>query len=97
MNIDNLIISLVSGAIGGNAAGSALKEKSLGGLGNTVAGVLGGGIGGGILHALGVNDTSAAGSVDLASVLSNIAGGAAGGGALMAVIAAIKGTMGRKL
>jgi uncharacterized membrane protein YeaQ/YmgE (transglycosylase-associated protein family) len=47
--IVNLIIQLIAGAVGGNAAGGLLKNISLGPLGNTVAGAAGGGIGGSIL------------------------------------------------
>ena len=42
MDIISLIIQLVAGAIGGNAAGAAMKDKSLGTLGNSIAGVVGG-------------------------------------------------------
>ena len=38
----NLIIQLISGAVGGNIAGVALKDYSLGTLGNSIAGVVGG-------------------------------------------------------
>src|SRR5262249_18874625 len=48
------IISLISGIIGGNLAGSAMKEQSLGALGNSLAGLVGGGLGGQLLSALGV-------------------------------------------
>ena len=39
MNILSLIISLLSGAVGGNVAGAAMKDKSLGTVGNSVAGI----------------------------------------------------------
>ena len=42
MDITSLIIQLIVGAIGGNAAGKAMPDKSLGTLGNTIAGVIGG-------------------------------------------------------
>ena len=54
MDIVSLIISLISGAVGGNIAGAAMKEKSLGVLGNSIAGIVGGGIGCWILSAMGV-------------------------------------------
>ena len=41
-----VVVSFTTGAIGGNAAGAALKKYSLGTLGNTIAGLVGGGIGG---------------------------------------------------
>ena len=49
MDFTGLIIQLVSGAIGGNAAGAVLKNFNLGILGNTIAGLVGGGIGGQII------------------------------------------------
>ena len=50
--IINLIIQLVAGVIGGNAAGSALENASLGGAGNSVAGGIVGIGGGQLLQAL---------------------------------------------
>jgi uncharacterized membrane protein YeaQ/YmgE (transglycosylase-associated protein family) len=44
--IVNLIIQLISGVVGGNAAAAALKDYNLGNLGNTIAGAIGG-VGGG--------------------------------------------------
>ena len=44
--IVNLIIQLIAGVVGGNAAGAALKDYNLGNLGNTIAGAIGG-VGGG--------------------------------------------------
>ena len=52
MDITSLIIEAVSGAVGGNVAGAAMKEKSLGAIGNSLAGLVGGGIGGTILQTL---------------------------------------------
>ena len=47
-----VIISLVSGAVGGNIAGGVLKEQSLGPIGNSIAGIVGGGLGGQLLSVL---------------------------------------------
>ena len=47
--MEQLIIQLVSGAIGGNVAGGLLKNQSLGTLGNSIAGIVGGGLGGQLL------------------------------------------------
>jgi hypothetical protein len=41
----NLIIQVVAGAIGGNAAGTSVSNFNLGALGNTIAGAIGGGVG----------------------------------------------------
>src|SRR4030095_84354 len=72
------IISLISGAVGGNIAGGVLKEQSLGTVGNTIAGLVGGGLGGQILSALmgsdGAAPGAAAGSFDIGSPLGNVAG-----------------------
>ena len=48
----NLIIQLIAGAVGGNAAGAAMKNVNLGTLGNTIAGAIGGAGGGTLLTAL---------------------------------------------
>jgi len=36
----NLIIQLIAGAVGGNAAGATMKNLDLGTLGNTIAGAM---------------------------------------------------------
>lgn len=92
MDIVNLIISLISGAIGGNVAGAALPEKNLGVIGNTIIGLIGGGAGDFILKALGVLAAANApgGELDIASILASIGVGGVSGGALTAVAALIK-------
>ena len=106
MDIVNLIISLVSGAIGGNVAGAALPEKSLGTVGNSVVGLLGGGVGDFILRALGVLATTATTSAvagthpeagfDIGTLLANIAVSGVSGGALTAIVALIKDAIQKK-
>lgn len=91
MNFLPLIIQLISGAVGGNVAGSLMKENSLGTLGNSLAGILGGGLGGQLLGMLGMAANS--GSLDLSGILTSIAGGGVGGGALMAIIGVIRKAM----
>jgi len=95
MNIISLIISLVSGAVGGNLAGAAMKDKSLGVTGNSLSGILGGGIGGAILQLLGIG-AGQAGTLDIASILENIASGGIGGGILLAIVSVLKGAMAKK-
>ncbi len=87
-----LIIQLVSGAVGGNVAGSLMKNSSLGTLWNSVAGILGGGLGGTVLGMLGLGGAEASG-LDLSSILGSVAGGGVGGGIVMAVIGMIKKAM----
>ena len=47
----NLIIQIIAGAIGGTAAGSALKDLSMGKAGDAISGAVGGGVVGQILMA----------------------------------------------
>ncbi len=84
-----LIISLLSGAVGGNIAGGLLKNYNLGTIWNSVVGILGGGLGGQILGALGVGTAAGAG-MDLGSILANIASSGVGGGVLMIIVGLIK-------
>ena len=41
----NLIVQVIAGAIGGTAAGSALKDLSMGKAGDAISGAVGGGVG----------------------------------------------------
>jgi len=94
MDIVNLIISLISGGVGGNIAGAALKDKSFGVLGNTVAGLIGGGLGDFILQAMGVLERSAAGGqLSLESILANVGTSGVSGAALLAIVSLIKNSM----
>jgi len=93
MNIISLIIQLISGAVGGNVAGAAMKENSLGTLGNSIAGIVGGGLGGTVLQMALGSAAAGGGSMDLTSILSNVAGGGVGGAILMAIIGIIKNKM----
>ena len=95
MNIISLIIQLISGAVGGNIAGAAMKESSLGTLGNSIAGIIGGGLGGTILQMV-MGTAAAGGGLDLQSILANVAGGGVGGAILMAVVGIIKNKMAAK-
>lgn len=91
-----LIIQLLSGAAGGNLAGSLMKDASMGTLWNSVAGILGGGLGGTLLSMISpdMGAAAASGSMDISSILSSVAGGGVGGGVVMAVIGMIKKAMG---
>jgi hypothetical protein len=98
MDIVSLLIQLASGAVGGNLAGAALKNFSLGTTGNSIVGILGGGLGGQILAMLGLGGLAGAGgggALDLGSILSSVASGGVGGGALMAIIGIIRQAMGK--
>jgi len=102
-----LLIQLVSGAAGGNIAGSLLKNLPLGKVLRTVIGGVGGGLGGLLLSVLGIGGAAAAGvdpgaaadavgglgGLDLQSILQGVGGGGAGGGILVAIIGMIKKMM----
>ena len=96
MNLVSLIIEAVSGAVGGNIAGAAMKENSLGTLGNSIAGIVGGGLGGVLLQSLLGSAAAGDGSLDVSTMLSNIAGGGVGGAILMVIIGFIKNAMAKK-
>lgn len=106
-NTINLIISLISGVVGGNIAGNAMTEKTLGTIGNSISGFLGGGLGGFILKALGVfagvtvagqgGDVSAApAAFDLSSLLASTGGGGASGAILTGIIGYLKSSIDKK-
>jgi len=98
INIVSLIVELISGAVGGNAAGALMKDKSLGTLWNSVAGVLGGGLGGAILNAIvpSVGALAQGGSLGIGSIIGQIAGGGVGGGVLMVIVSLIKNALAAK-
>ncbi len=93
MDMTSLLISLVSGAVGGNAAGKVLKNFDMGTLWNSVAGIVGGGLGGQIMAQLGIDPGSATGGGDLTSIVSQIAGGGVGGAVLLVIASYLKRMM----
>lgn len=108
MDIANLIISLVSGLVGGNITGAAAPDKSLGTLGNSIAGLIGGGAGGYLMKALGLIATAGAGAaanatgtatgteaLDIGSIIANIAGSGVGGALLTAIVGWLKNSTSR--
>jgi hypothetical protein len=91
MDITTLLIQLVSGALGGNAAGTYAKDTTLGPVGNSIAGAVGGGIGGQILTSLlGLGGTAAASGLDIGTIVSGFATGGIMGGLTALVIGYLK-------
>ena len=82
MDLTSLLVQVVSGALGGNAAGAALKQYSLGVLGNTIAGAIGGGIVGQLIG------TFVGQAVE--GWVGDIAGGAVGGAILIVLVGVIR-------
>lgn len=86
-----LIISLLGGAVGGNLAGGLMKNFSLGTVWNSVVGILGGGLGAQLLGMLGVMGGGEAGaSMDIGSIIGNVASSGVGGGVLMAIVGVVR-------
>jgi uncharacterized membrane protein YeaQ/YmgE (transglycosylase-associated protein family) len=83
--MESLIISLVSGAVGGNVAGAVIKRFNLGLLGNSLAGIVGGGVGAQLIGMLG------GGGLD--GIVGSIASGGVGGAVVLAVVGAIKSVL----
>jgi uncharacterized membrane protein YeaQ/YmgE (transglycosylase-associated protein family) len=82
MDLTGLLVQVVSGAVGGSAAGAAVKQYSLGTLGNAIAGAVGGGIVGQLVG------TFAGQMVE--GWVGNIASGAIGGVILTLLVGVIK-------
>ena len=88
---DGLIIQLIAGALGGNAAGSVSKDGTLGPMGNSIAGAIGGGLGGQVLSALlGLGGTAAASGMDVGSIVSAFLTGGVSGGLTALVVGFLK-------
>ena len=94
MGIVNIIIQLVSGAVGGIGAGKIMPKLSLGNIGNIIAGIAGGGLGGLVLNALNIGTST--GGLDISSILTSILGGGVGGGALMGIVSMVKSLVSKK-
>ena len=94
VDLTTLIIQLLSGAVGGNVAGSLFKKLSLGMLGNSLAGILGGGLVAQILGGL-LGMQASGGSMDLGAILAEVASGGVGGGVVMVLIGVLKRMLAR--
>jgi hypothetical protein len=94
MNISCLILQLVSGVAGGNLLAGGLRSFHLGFLGNSLAGALGGAIGGQLfLRVTGVESDFH--SSDAQIFLTSVFGAASGGVILTFVVGMIKRLLGR--
>jgi hypothetical protein len=92
-NIDivTLLVQLVSGALGGNIVGGILRRLSLGVVGNTLAGIIGGGIGGQLLTVLyDLPGAAPTGGLDPTALGGQVASGAIGGAVVMLVVGILK-------
>jgi hypothetical protein len=89
----NLIIQAIAGAVGGNAAGAASSDMSLGTFGNTIAGAIGSGAGGQLLAVFIPMLAQTASTTDIGALAGQVAGGGVAGAVLTGVIALIKSKM----
>jgi hypothetical protein len=94
-----IIIQIITGIIGGQAVGAAIKTAAMGQLPKILGGAIGGVGGAAILGSLlghGVDPTAAAaatGGLGSALNLQNIVGGAGGGAILTGILGAVMGAM----
>ena len=90
--MEQILINLVAGALGGVGAGKSSPTFDLGMIGNIIAGLIGGGVLGQIATLLMPAITAAAQSGDLSvsGIISQAIAGGAGGAILTAIIGAIK-------
>jgi uncharacterized membrane protein YeaQ/YmgE (transglycosylase-associated protein family) len=88
-----LLISLLSGIVGGNIAGGLLRTYNMGVLVNSLAGIIGGGIGGKLLAMAGPGALATGGGMGLGAILPQMAAGAFGGGVLLTIVAVVRNMM----
>jgi len=94
MNILPTLVQIISGAAGGNLVGSGFEKLNLGPIGNSLAGLVGGGIFGQLLQSLIGMGGAEAGS-DMQIFLTSVAGGASGGAIMTALVGWVKGLLTR--
>ena len=70
--MEQILMNLVAGAIGGNAAGKASSNFDIGTIGNTIAGAVGGGVLGQIITLLipAITTASQTGNLSLGGIVS---------------------------
>ena len=90
--MEQLLINLVAGAIGGIGAGKSSPTFDLGMIGNIISGLVGGGVLGQIVTLALPSVVAAAqsGNLSVSGVVSQLVAGGAGGAILTAIIGAIK-------
>jgi hypothetical protein len=92
MDFTGLIVQLLGGVAGGNAAGKGLPSADLGTLGNTIAGAVGGVGGGQLLQAL-IPALAGGGGLDIGSIVGQLVGGGASGAILTAIVGLVMNKM----
>lgn len=96
MDLIQLLLPLFSGAAGGNLVGGVLKNFNLGTVGNTLAGLVGGGVGSLVLgNLLGMPMPVAGVDPDGAALLGQILGGGVGGGVMTMIVGVLQKMLSR--
>jgi hypothetical protein len=92
IDMEQILINLVAGAIGGVGAGKSSSTFDLGTAGNIVSGLVGGGLLGQVATLLlpSVLAEAQSGNFSVSGVVSQAAAGGAGGAILTAIIGAMK-------
>ena len=90
--MEQILINLISGALGGIGAGKSSSTFDLGTMGNVISGIVGGGVLGQVVTLLLPSVVAAAqsGNLTVAGVVSQVVAGGAGGAILTALVGAIK-------
>jgi len=90
--MEQILINLIAGALGGAAVGKSSPTFDLGTIGNVVSGLVGGGVLGQIVTLLLPSVVAAAesGNLSIGGIISQVIAGGAGGAILTALIGAIK-------
>jgi uncharacterized membrane protein YeaQ/YmgE (transglycosylase-associated protein family) len=98
MDILPLITVIVSGAIGGNLAGSFMPKVSMGKITNTIVGAIGGGLGGYLFDMVGMSGSGVPGSGanDFRNIATTFFAGSLSGGTVMLIIGYVKQMMSKK-
>ncbi|MBL8568239.1 MAG: hypothetical protein JNK84_04060 [Phreatobacter sp.] len=94
--MEQILINLVAGALGGNGVGKASPQFDLGTIGNTIAGLIGGGALGQLVPLVlpAVQASIASGNFSIGGVVANLISGGAGGAILTAIVGLIKNRAG---
>jgi hypothetical protein len=90
--MEQILMNLVAGAVGGVAAGKSSSTFDLGTIGNIISGAIGGGVLGQVVTLALPSIVAAAqsGNLTVGGVVSQLVAGGAGGAILTALIGAIK-------
>ena len=90
--MEQILINLITGVLGGLGAGKASPNFDLGTIGNIISGLVGGGVLGQVvtLALPSIVAAAATGHLSVGGIISQVIAGGAGGAILTAIIGALK-------